>query len=522
MSIVLAGSARRSGARRLVGLLLGVAVFALAWWQVRMFVADDTFIHLTYAKHLRDGEGLVFNLGERVYGTTSPLWSLALGALGWARLDLLLIARILSIVFGALTVMMVSRLLCDLLARMEEHRMVEPRIADLVWLMGTLAWAADAWMARWSASGMESSLGAFLVMAGFSAQIRAEGRHSRATAWLWAAAALIRPEATLLVGLLGLRAIFEAGSRVQRARRLGMVALPAIAIGGAWLAYAASFYGTVIPITFASKASEQTPLLHNLGVQASEIAATRGVEALALLAGVPFLLRRWRMAGPHLVALVWLIALPLFYAATHVLGITRYLLLMTPVLACYGWVSIAYLASVIAGRGAFRWGRGAVLAAGLLALAVNAYVMARWVAPQARAFDRIVHETLIPTAQWFHDFTPKETQIAIQHVGVFGYYAERNILDLSGLVTSNLTDLLAAYQYDRVITEFRFADRARPDYLIDVVNEPRRMLRQSPFAPCLDLLEEKPYDFRGLRTPEPGYLTVYRVDWSCVDAKRGG
>src|SRR5262245_141317 len=206
-----------------------------------MFVADDTFIHLTYAKHVRDGEGLVFNLGERVYGTTSPLWSLALGALGWARLDLLLIARILSIVLGALTVMMVSRFLCDLLARVEEQRLVEPRLADLAWLMGTGAWAADAWMARWSASGMESSLGAFLVMAGFSAQIRAEDRHSRATAWLWAAAALIRSEATLLVGLLGLREIFDAGSLVERARRLATVALDAVVIWGGWVELAVGF-----------------------------------------------------------------------------------------------------------------------------------------------------------------------------------------------------------------------------------------------------------------------------------------
>ncbi|MBN97985.1 MAG: hypothetical protein CME16_01875, partial [Gemmatimonadetes bacterium] len=42
------------------------------------FIADDAFITLRYAQNLASGDGLVFNLGERVEGFTSPLWTLLL------------------------------------------------------------------------------------------------------------------------------------------------------------------------------------------------------------------------------------------------------------------------------------------------------------------------------------------------------------------------------------------------------------------------------------------------------------
>lgn len=501
-----------------------VALYAIFWWPVRMFVADDTFIHLTYAKHLRDGEGLVFNVGERVFGTTSPLWSLALGVLGWTGADLLLVARVLSTAIGAGVVLLGSLALRRLLDDWTERGWLESRCADFSWAMGTLAWGADVWLSRWSASGMESPLGALLVLTGFLSYQRSRpwGSAPAAPGAWWAVASLIRPEAALLVLLLAARAALDPGSMSARLKRVVAAILPATLMGGAWLGYAAAFYGTVIPVTFASKASEQTPFMHNLAIQAQELAADRGIELLALALAIPLLARRmapaWR---EHMVPLGWLIGLPLFYGVSHVLGTTRYLMLHTPFLAAYGWGAIALLASGGARRTSAAVAGVAIAAAGIASIGVNAFVLARHVAPQARHFDRIIHETLIPTARWFHDYTPPGTMIAIQHVGVFGYYSERRILDLSGLVTPELTALLTAHQYDRVLTDFLFAERARPDYLVDVDNESHRLMKKSPFAACLDLLDEKPYDYRSIRLPEPGYLTVYRVEWSCVDARRG-
>ena len=57
-----------------IGLIAGLALAAVGMWPVRGYLTDDTYIHLQYARHLANGNGIVFNQGERVYGCTSPLW----------------------------------------------------------------------------------------------------------------------------------------------------------------------------------------------------------------------------------------------------------------------------------------------------------------------------------------------------------------------------------------------------------------------------------------------------------------
>src|SRR5947207_2165113 len=78
------------------GLVLAFVLCAALAWPLRDYVTDDTFIHLQYARHVAHGEGFVFNPGERVYGSTSPLWVLLLA--GGMRLgfDGLAVAKVLG------------------------------------------------------------------------------------------------------------------------------------------------------------------------------------------------------------------------------------------------------------------------------------------------------------------------------------------------------------------------------------------------------------------------------------------
>src|SRR6267378_4488557 len=75
------GSGERLGPVERVALVLALAIVARSMLEVRGYLTDDTFIHLQYARHLAAGAGPVFNVGERVYGCTSPLW-IGLIALG--------------------------------------------------------------------------------------------------------------------------------------------------------------------------------------------------------------------------------------------------------------------------------------------------------------------------------------------------------------------------------------------------------------------------------------------------------
>ena len=57
-------------------LLIAVAIYLLQLLQYRGYLLDDSFISLRYARNLVDGQGLVFNPGERVEGYTNFLFVL--------------------------------------------------------------------------------------------------------------------------------------------------------------------------------------------------------------------------------------------------------------------------------------------------------------------------------------------------------------------------------------------------------------------------------------------------------------
>ncbi len=76
--------APQSGLRRAFEVAVWIGALAHAWQ--RRWLAEDSYISLRYARNWAQGQGLVFNPGERVEGYTNFLWT-ALLALG-ARLGL--------------------------------------------------------------------------------------------------------------------------------------------------------------------------------------------------------------------------------------------------------------------------------------------------------------------------------------------------------------------------------------------------------------------------------------------------
>ena len=391
------------------------------WWPLRQFLPDDAFIHMQYAKHLRDGHGLVFNLGERVYGTTSPVWSALLGLLGRAGLDLRPAAQGLSLLCALAASALGVRVFARFLAGPGPGAGAGgPWIAACA----ALAWATDAWFLRWAGSGMETSFAALCVLAGFDryTATRPWGARPFAPALLWSLAALARPESGLLIVLLALsrrpRARRDrcpgpgrrdgARARGRARRRVDRVA---------W-----AYYGTPLPITLTAKSAEYAglgrrdahPAAHGLGVRGQPAGRVRGARARS----GPAFLAAEIAAGrgrEHVVPLGWLVALPAFYMASGVPGVTRYIVPLAPLLVAYGW-------RLLAPR--LRDGRRAV-AALAVASGVGLAAYAVVIVPQARTFTAGVEATLADQGRWFKANTPPETRVAIRDIGAFAYYSDR-------------------------------------------------------------------------------------------------
>src|SRR5215471_6240015 len=58
--------------------LLAALVFLVVYVRLWSYVLDDTYISLRFARHLAQGQGLVYNPGERVEGFSNFLWTVFL------------------------------------------------------------------------------------------------------------------------------------------------------------------------------------------------------------------------------------------------------------------------------------------------------------------------------------------------------------------------------------------------------------------------------------------------------------
>ncbi len=105
----------RPGADRVaLALILILLVLArIAETAATGFTADDAFITYRYADNLARGNGFVYNIGERVQGTSSPLFTLMLAgvALLGGHDTLPAVAKIIAALADGVTLILLWSLL---------------------------------------------------------------------------------------------------------------------------------------------------------------------------------------------------------------------------------------------------------------------------------------------------------------------------------------------------------------------------------------------------------------------------
>ena len=497
-----------------IGLAIGLALAAALMWPTRGYLTDDTFIHLQYARHLAGGQGLVFNVGERVYGCTSPLWVTLIADAMLLGFDGLAFARVVGFVATLLSVGLFLQLL---------RRTVQDPVLRAI---ATVVWAGHAWMIRWSLSGMETPLAVALVLAGFV--MFTEGRQWGArpvrTSALWSLAALTRPEAGLLLLLCGVALLIDTDTR-DSLRRLVAGTLPPMVIYGAWLLFARFYFGSTWPQTLAAKAAGGgglAPQLENAWRQARVVGATDGVLAAALCVAMVAAAHRRLASRPsaqRFLPWAWLLGLPALYVSRGVPVLSRYVLPLLPLLAWLAW------------RALDRWWigeqpaparrrRGLVMAAvlGAIVLGQNLVVYRTMVMPQVRSFSPALERSLVAWGRWFHAHTPPDAVIATPDIGALAYYSGRRVVDLAGLVTPDMLPFLERSTQEEAIASFAFASFSRPDYLVDRAPRALDLLRRTPYAAALTPIGQAEVPNLGVARPDPATYTFYRITWAAFDS----
>lgn len=280
-----------------IGFVAGLVLFALNLWRHRLFVHDDTFISLRYARNLAEHGELVWNLGERVEGYTNFLHVVASAGLIRLGLDPVIAAQLLNV--GAAVLLLAAAAWAARLVA-PEHAIA--RAAAVATLGATPA------VAVWTLGGLEAVTVAALLalgMVGVLKVVRGDGPSGIFLAALaFSLAVLTRLDTAVFVAGAGLGLLL--GPSLPLRKRLGLAALavgiPA-AVAFTHMGWRFSYYGELLPLTFHAKTG--LPPLNRLSYFPGYLSASvfpAIIISLGLLAAV-----RWRRPA----GTIWVLAAPL-------------------------------------------------------------------------------------------------------------------------------------------------------------------------------------------------------------------
>jgi hypothetical protein len=474
--------------RLLVAGLLVVALLARLVPGERL--VDDAYITFRYAHNLVEGFGFVYNPGERVLGTTTPLYALLLAGLALATgsRDFAALALAVNALAGAASV----GLLYALGNRFAGHR--APAVA------AALLWAVAPYSVTFAIGGMETDLAVALLLAASYAHVA--GR-PRAMAALSALALLARPDTAILLGLLWLDL---ALTQLWKRQLVGVLreGLIALALLLPWLVFGTLYFGSPFTNSVAAKSVTYrlnpteglVRLIQHYSTPFFEDAAFGppwrliGFAVYLLLCGVGGLrvIRRNRrawplLAYPYLYLAVFAAANPLLFRWYLSPPLPFYFLLITTGI----WVLARDLGRLLSNLKPFGLSRSAER----VSTEVDE-VSRRSLRPKPGTLKL---ETVALTLLFLF------TTLCAGDIGVLGYRTRMHVLDTVGLVTPEST---RHYPADPGIYAINYAIPADlvlaldPDYVVILEVYGRRGLLPDPrFRARYQLLEKVETDIYG-------------------------
>lgn len=388
------------------------------------FPLDDAWIHQTYARNLVSGYGWSFIPGTPSAGSTSPLWTLLLSAGHYLGVQPVFWAVLLGAgILGACGMVIYEILKVD---RRNQAAFIVSLFFILEW---HFVWAA--------VSGMETILCVLLALLLFwSMQNKpAQGIWSGVVAALsiW-----VRPDLITMLVPVGL--LLMMNNRNWKARIKECIICGSI-VGLSLIGYMVFNYSTsglIMPTTFYAKQSEyaelrQLPFLiryfreFQLALIGVGILLFPGYLNLTLTA---ISQKRWLELSFSVWYMVYVGIYGFLLPVTYQHG--RYMIPAMGIYFLLGVIGSINLAEYIQ-RNYLRWGwviRTSWKVSFVL-ISVSFLGMGGWTYAKDVSF---IEREMVDTAIWINKNVPDDSLLAVHDIGAMGYFGQRKILDLAGLI----------------------------------------------------------------------------------------
>ena len=412
-------------------------IIRIAFYLLSGFTADDALITFRYAENIIAGHGFVYNIGERILGTTTPLFTFLISLLMLLKLTAHSAALLISLICSGLTSIILYRFAQRL--RFGKFSLL-PLLVYILWPRSIVA----------DTSGMETALFSLLIIAAFYFQFRKMRIYSVALATL---ATLTRPEGALLLVLL-----FAVNCYEDR-RNISAYFIIPLSILIPWLAFSYFYFGSIVPGSITGKLALYAHLQTDSALE--KLVYLLGwhnplgwLLFLAALFGSWWLLAKQNFGR---LEIIWLLAMIAFFTFSKTALFFWYAVPIYPVYLLLATASMPLLWDKFFARAKFY--RPAITGFWVVICLTLGYYGFRQLSyyQEYGQYLTTVHQSI---GLYLRDNAEPEAVVAARYIGNTGYYSNLYVLDRDGLVTPS------AASYNRQGDYLGFILDNRPDWVV--------------------------------------------------------
>ena len=472
------------------------------------FPLDDSWIHLQFARNLFAGNGLSFNPGVLVPGSTAPLWTALLSLIFFLPGNPLFWTKLFGVVLyllGGMVTYSLSR---------------EMGLGHWSANLAAAVTLATSWLV-WSAlSGLEISLFVVLSLAGilFHIKERRDPVRIPVSLFILALSFLARPEAALLIlaAVADRLMVFRRSPdglgtwRPPRWRDLFLGLAMVAVIVAPVLVFNLSVTGSLLPTTFGAKSGGLTRWLPEMGylytVFGIFFQAQPWMALLAAGGALTLISDLGSKRDRGLLPVLWLFGLPAAYGLIDPPGkynlvgnFGRYYFPLFPIVVILGILAVQPLAQRLA-----RWVKVGSIRVPLRLLAVLILVLptlTELVQGAGRYAQGVVNvqDSDVRVARWLAHRLPPEAVLGVGDIGAIRYLLPNRVIDLAGIANPEIKTWGAV----------AFLEHHKPDYLVIFPNWLHRLLDD---VSDFQVVHEIP--IANNITMAGDVLVVYRTPWT--------
>jgi len=425
---------------------------------------DDAYIHFQFSKNLAEGNGFSFNAGQPTPGSTSPAWTVLITLFYLFIKNHLLIAKVLSVVFYLLTGITSYYLGLEVF-KSKKFALI---VSVFTLLTGRFAWSA--------LSGMEVTLFAFLLTLFILLYLKEKSKYLLML--ILGIASIVRPEGYLIFTFY----LFVQTPVVSKRPFFSKKELVTLMLSTAiylsiilpYIIFSFVTTGDFLPNTFTAQSIVESALVFRaksavlyLLRYCYLLVIDNPLIAICLPYGLYSLIKRISKNKRLFLIFLITIGFPIFASITapNLRHHGRYIIPFIPLYSVIGIIGFKTLVTRFKHNRIYfqKAAQSLIILSTLIYLLI---MLINWASTFAWNVKNI-NDMHVHLGNWVSDNIPEDSVIALNDIGAITYISQREIIDIVGLVSSEVLEVTKGLSKEgREEPLWNYLMEKHPDYLI--------------------------------------------------------